>query len=108
MNLFLLADIDYPLMARYVNSLYDPDAWVLSSDMLGTHLNDHFYHLNGNEDPDPTLTQIIFPDETLYHSFVPVMKDHTAAVLDIDEGVSCSCPMIMLVHRAHYDHFYRR
>ncbi|QDH47527.1 hypothetical protein HWC35_gp133 [Vibrio phage USC-1] len=109
MNLFLLVDVNYPLLTQYVNSLYDPDTWVLNSDMLGTHLNDHLHHLNDQHgDPDPILTNLILPDTTLLEMFVPIMKDRTAVMLPTVDGGVCHCPMIMLVNRVHYDHFYRQ
>lgn len=109
MNLFLLASVDYPRMAQYVNSLYDNDQWVLTSETLGTHLADHLFKLNDQgSDPDPCLTDMIIEDQVQLGSFVPVMKDFTAKVLYPDNGIPCHCPMIILMDRSYYEHFYRQ
>lgn len=108
MNFFLSASINYPVLATYVNGLYDPDNWVLTGQMLGMHLADHIAKINNfEEDPDPCLTDILMTDNITYPEYVPLMMDCLAAKVEGWNGLVTECPLIMYVHRVYYDHFYR-
>ncbi|UVD32252.1 hypothetical protein [Vibrio phage phiKT1028] len=108
MSSYLLASVDYNSLTTYVNSLYDLDNWVLTTELLGTHIATHIASLNDQgEDPDPLLTDYLVVDRSFYTMYVPVMLDKIAFTITGDNGVVCDCPLIVLVERMYYNHFYR-
>ncbi|AGB07186.1 hypothetical protein [Vibrio phage VP4B] len=104
-----MASVDYPALTSYVNRLYDEDHAVLTTEMLGTHLTTHLAMLNDKgEDPDPVLTEMLFINPMFHLTHFPVMIDRTAFTITWENGLVCECPMIILMRRLYYDHFYRQ
>lgn len=109
MNTYLLASVDYPSLVSYVNNLYDIDHGVLTTEMLGMHLSNHLALLNDQgEDPDPLLTEMLMINPMFHYTHVPVMIDQIAYKVMWDSGLVCECPIIILMKRLCYDHFYRQ
>lgn len=109
MNTYLLADVDYPGLTAYINQMYDPDNGVLTSQMLGTHLHSHVAALNDQgEDPDPIITSYLMVDPSFQIMYVPVILDRVGYRVTWDNGLVCECPLVVLMSRIVYEHFYRQ
>lgn len=109
MNTLLLVSPDFDRVCAYINRIYDEEFFVLTTEMLWTHISDHLYTLvNRIEDPDPILTELLFGGTDLLYTHVPVIIPHPVHRVVGDNGMTCDFPMVILVECVYYEHFYRQ